>query len=460
MPEIKDLYKGIPRMDELMEDMAKARPGASARLLKDAVNAELSALREDIAKGLISDLPARRIILDAALARLDESELPSLRPVINGTGIIIHTKLGRSCLSDRAAAAVYEVAKSYNTLEYDVEAGERGSRHSHIEELICSVSGAEAAMVVNNNAGAVLLILSALAAGGEVIVSRGELVEIGGSFRIPDIMEACGCTLREVGTTNKTHAEDYEAAINEKTKALLKVHTSNYRIVGFSRDLSLSEMKALGEKHGLPVIQDLGSGCFIDLGNYGIEAEPTVQESVKSAADIISFSGDKLLGSAQAGIIVGKKHYIDLLKKHPLARALRVDKMTLAALRETLRAYLDEGRADREIPSLAMIAETPQSLKTKAEAAIELLKSKGFRVSLCELEDQVGGGSLPNQMLKGWGIEIEPVGMSVNRLEELLRKRSIPIIGRINKDRYLLSVRTLRDGDLTKIAEALGEIFG
>jgi len=344
-------------------------------------------------------------------------------------------------------------------LEYDVEKGERGSRHSHIEDLICRVTGAEAAMVVNNNAGAVLIVLSEMGQGGEVITSRGELVEIGGSFRIPEIMQACGCILHEVGATNKTHLADYEKAINERTKALLKVHTSNYRIVGFFDDVSLEEMVALGKKTHLPVIQDLGSGSLVSLSPFGIYDEPTVQESVKAGVDIITISGDKLLGGAQAGIILGKKEYIERLKHHPLARALRVDKMTLAALRETLYVYLDEDRAKKEIPTLAMIGYTDDELKAKALLLVDTLKQAGFGSSICDTEDQVGGGSVPTKLLKGYGVALDSRNLTVDQLEEKLRRRELPIIGRIHKDQYLLSVRTLLGGDNEKIVAALTEIF-
>ena len=459
MSNPNELYRMLPKADELIEKLVKDFPQIPVSAIKDAIHAKLAEMRAEIGSGKMTQVPEFNAICASIASLVDSGNLPSLRPVINGTGIVIHTNLGRSCLSESAVKAVEGVAKGYSTLEYDVEKGARGSRHVHIEDLICSVTGAEAAMVVNNNAGAVLLILSELGKGGEVITSRGELVEIGGSFRIPEIMEACGCTLKEVGATNKTHVSDYENAINERTKALLKVHTSNYRIVGFSEEVSLSDMMELGKKYDLPVVQDLGSGCLVDLKQFGIQDEPCVQESVKAGVDLISISGDKLLGGAQAGIILGKKDYIARLKKHPLARALRVDKMTLAALRETLYVYQDEERAKLEIPTLSMIGAKPGLLKYKAEKLAEELTEAGFTASVTELEDQVGGGSVPNQMLQGYGVVIGTGRLSVDELEQKLRIRKLPIIGRINKDRYILSVRTLLEGDNQLIISALKEIF-
>ena len=332
-----------------------------------------------------------------------------------------------------------------------------GSRHSHIEDLLALVTGAEAAMVVNNNAAAVLLILSAIGRGGEVAASRGEMVEIGGSFRIPEIMTQCGCALREVGTTNKTHLYDYENAIGPETKALLRVHTSNYRIVGFSERPPLAELVELGRRHGLPVIEDLGSGSLADLTAFGIHDEPTVQQSVKAGVDLISFSGDKLLGGPQAGLILGKKRYIDQLKKHPLARAVRVDKMTIAALRETLYAYLDPARAREEIPALSMLGESLPMLHSRAALLCQRLADQGCAAQVVEAESQVGGGSCPAQTLPSWAVAVEPGRLTVDGLEEALRRREKPVIGRISQGRYLLDVRTLRDEELPDVEAAVKE---
>lgn len=458
--ERQEMLRGIPKVDELMQqevisDLREDLPTAAVR---SAVRAELDQLRQAILAGEVHELPGTDALCAAICRRAREDALPSLRPVINGTGVVLHTNLGRACLSQRATDAVTAVARGYSTLEYDLAKGQRGSRHDHIETLVCQVTGAEAAMVVNNNAAAVLLILSALGKGGEVITSRGELVEIGGSFRIPEIMVQCGCTLREVGATNKTHLRDYENAIGPETKALLKVHTSNFKIMGFSQSVPLDELVALGREKGLPVIEDLGSGSLVDLEQFGIHDEPTVQQSVKAGVDIISFSGDKLLGGPQAGIILGKAEYIRQLKRHPLARAMRVDKMTIAALRETLYAYTDEELACREIPVLAMLGAKSHQLREKAGILCAMLQEQGVGAQVIPTQDQVGGGSVPTQLLDAWAVAIDPGRLTVDQLEEKLRLRPLPIIGRITHEQYILDVRTLMERDFPYIAQTAGEV--
>ena len=458
--ERQEMLRGIPKVDELMQqevisDLREDLPTAAVR---SAVRAELDQLRQAILAGEVHELPGADALCAAICRRAREDALPSLRPVINGTGVVLHTNLGRACLSQRATDAVTAVARGYSTLEYDLAKGQRGSRHDHIETLVCQVTGAEAAMVVNNNAAAVLLILSALGKGGEVITSRGELVEIGGSFRIPEIMVQCGCTLREVGATNKTHLRDYETAIGPETKALLKVHTSNFKIMGFSQSVPLDELVALGREKGLPVIEDLGSGSLVDLEQFGIHDEPTVQQSVKAGVDIISFSGDKLLGGPQAGIILGKAEYIRQLKRHPLARAMRVDKMTIAALRETLYAYTDEELACREIPVLAMLGAKSHQLREKAGVLCAMFQEQGVGAQVIPTQDQVGGGSVPTQLLDAWAVAIDPGRLTVDQLEEKLRLRPLPIIGRITHEQYILDVRTLMERDFPYIAQTAGEV--
>ena len=455
--EQQGILRKIPKVDELLGHPALSALDLPAGSVRDAVRRELETLRSQVLSGALESLPDHDAIAAAAGERARREALPSLRPVINGTGVVLHTNLGRACLSRRAAEAVAAVAGGYSTLEYDVERGCRGSRHSHIEDLLALVTGAEAAMVVNNNAAAVLLILSAIGRGGEVAASRGEMVEIGGSFRIPEIMTQCGCALREVGTTNKTHLYDYENAIGPETKALLRVHTSNYRIVGFSERPPLAELVELGRRHGLPVIEDLGSGSLADLTAFGIHDEPTVQQSVKAGVDLISFSGDKLLGGPQAGLILGKKRYIDQLKKHPLARAVRVDKMTIAALRETLYAYLDPARAREEIPALSMLGESLPMLHSRAALLCQRLADQGCAAQVVEAESQVGGGSCPAQTLPSWAVAVEPGRLTVDGLEEALRRREKPVIGRISQGRYLLDVRTLRDEELPDVEAAVKE---
>ena len=451
------LLRQIPKVDELMKQPQLQQLCAAVPVQKvtEAVRQILDDLRAGILNGSIEEMPALEDLCGLVVGTANKKAEYPLKKVINATGIILHTNLGRACISERAAAAACEVAQSYSTLEYNLQAGRRGTRYSHVESLLCKLTGAESALVVNNNAAAVLLILSDMAQGGQVITSRGELVEIGGSFRVPDIMEACGAELKEVGTTNKTHLWDYDRAINEKTRALMKVHTSNYRIVGFSETPTLPELVELGHSRGLPVIEDLGSGCLVDLQQFGILGEPTVQDSVRAGVDVVSFSGDKLLGGPQAGIIVGKKAIVDKLKKHPLTRAMRVDKMTLAALEATLRSY-DAGLSS-EIPTIAMLSAAPAYLQGKADQLCQLMLKAGIAAEVVATEGQVGGGSVPTQMLKSFAVAVQPAGVNLDQLEINLRLGSPAIVGRINHDRFLLDVRTLRENDFDAIVKAVAE---
>lgn len=451
---MNELLRKIPKVDELLKSPALTESIAQYgnHAVTEAIRAELDALRQAILSRLVDAVPGTDLLCRQICRRVQRDTLPSFRSVINGTGIILHTNLGRACLSEKAAQAVCDAAKAYSNLEYDLETGKRGSRYSHVEAILCNLTGAESALVVNNNAAAVLLVLSALTQGGQVVVSRGELVEIGGSFRIPEIMEACGAQLKEVGTTNKTHLYDYERAISESTKALMKVHTSNYRIIGFSETPALSDLVNLGHSYGLPVIEDLGSGSLLDLNQFGIHDEPAVQDSIRADVDVVSFSGDKLLGGPQAGIILGKKKYLDILKKHPLNRAMRVDKMTLAALEATLRSY--EAGSPEEIPVIAMLAAKPEVLYQKAEQLSFLLHQAGIDAEIVPTECRVGGGSVPNQDLPSYAVAFSG---DVNRLEETLRKGMRPIIGRIHEGKYLLDVRTLREQDFETIVDSLRE---
>ena len=454
----KHLLRSLPKVDEVLRQPALAAMDLPQSVITDLVRQHIDGLRRRVLEEDLQTLPSMDDLCEEICKAAKAAAKPSLRPVINATGITLHTNLGRACLSEKAVEAAADAARRYSTLEYDVESGQRGSRYSHVEKLLCKITGAEAAMVVNNNAAAVLLILSALGKGGQVITSRGELVEIGGSFRIPEIMEQCGCSLREVGATNKTHLRDYERAIGENTCALLKVHTSNFRIMGFTESVSLQELVELGKQTGLPVIEDLGSGCFFDLEMLGIHDEPTVMNSVKAGVDIISFSGDKLLGGPQAGIILCKEKWIKTLKSHPLTRAMRVDKMTLAALEATLDTYLNPEKAKQEIPTIRMLAIDPALLKLRAEVLCEKLTGLGVTCQVIPEQDQVGGGSVPTQLLPTWAVAIDPQKLTVDGLEERLRRQSdIPIIGRIVKDRYLLDTRTLWEEDFDYIAQAVKE---
>ena len=450
----EQLLRSLPKVDELLRDPALTElcMEYGQKAVTQAVRAEVDALRREILTGACDRLPDRDALCQAIAHRVQRDGLPSFREVINATGIILHTNLGRACMSEKAARAAARAAGRYSNLEYDLESGSRGSRYSHVEEILCRLTGAESALVVNNNAAAVLLVLSALTQGGQVIVSRGELVEIGGSFRVPEIMEACGAQLKEVGATNKTHLFDYERAVGPQTKAVMKVHTSNYRIVGFSETPDLSQLVALGHEHGLPVIEDLGSGSLLDLNRFGLRDEPTVQDSIRAGVDVVSFSGDKLLGGPQAGIILGKKQYLDILKKHPLNRAMRVDKMTLAALEATLRSYEQEN--PEEIPVIAMLGAKPEELRAKAQRLQAMLDQNGVSCGLTAVEGRVGGGSVPNQTLPSWAVALEG---NVNALEQKLRGGRIPVIGRIHENRLLLDVRTVWETDFPLLVEAVRE---
>ncbi|MFA6669426.1 MAG: L-seryl-tRNA(Sec) selenium transferase [Bacillota bacterium] len=396
-------------------------------------------------------------IVEALAERLRRKGLGRLKEVINGTGVVIHTNLGRSPVPESAVADLSRLAGRYINLEYNLQRGVRGSRHDLVRDLVCGTTGAEDCIVVNNNAAAVLLTLSAMASGKEAIVSRGELVEIGGSFRIPEVMEQGGARLVEVGTTNKTYIEDYQKAIGEDTAMLLKVHTSNYRICGFTDEVSRQELASLGRKRGIPVVEDLGSGVLVHLEEYGIIGEPTVQDSIKSGIDIVTFSGDKLLGASQAGIIAGKSKYIKRIAKHPLARAVRVDRLTLAVLESTLRIYAQGERVLDRIPVLNMLTIPVSTLEQRAERLMELVTDiKAYAKVTIEKEySQVGGGALPLERIETRVLTIEPKEMAVNELEKGLRMAKTPVIGRIVRDRYLIDVRTVFDEQLPVLAGML-----
>jgi L-seryl-tRNA(Ser) seleniumtransferase len=432
------LLRALPKTDELLKraDLAALARTMPSAVVTDAARDAAEAVRARVLAGeqVVFDEDS---IAAAAIVLVRDRMRPSLRPLINATGIIVHTNLGRSRLSEAALAAVVEVAGSYSTLEYDVASGERGSRHTHVERLIRDLTGAEAAMAVNNNAAAVLLAIAGLAARKEAIVSRGQQVEIGGSFRIPDVMRQSGAKMVEVGATNKTHLADYENAITSKTGLLLKVHSSNFRVVGFTEEVSLADLVALGAKHGVPVYEDQGSGVLIDLAPYGLPDEPTVRSSIEAGADLVSVSGDKLLGGPQAGILAGKKSVIDRLKKHPLARALRLDKMTLAALEATLRLYLDPERALLEVPTLRMLTESPESVATRARVLADRIVAgtgDAFRVEAVPDVSRAGGGALPLADIPTTVVTLAPLAMSANDLESALRLGTPTIVARIRDD--------------------------
>ncbi|MCH8026209.1 MAG: L-seryl-tRNA(Sec) selenium transferase [Chloroflexi bacterium] len=462
-------YRGLPSVDSLLAD-ERVR-ALSAEYSGDTVIAlvreELDTRRSAIGQGEAA--PALDEIVAAIDVRARAALAPSLRPAINATGVIIHTNLGRAPLSDEALAAMTEVARGYSNLEFDVDAGARGSRHGHVEAQICRLTGAEAAMAVNNNAAAVLLALSALASAREVVISRSQLVEIGGGFRIPDVMAQSGCRLVEVGTTNRTYLRDYEAAINEETAALMRVHSSNFKVVGFTASVTLEEMGQLARERGLALIDDLGSGCLLDTTQFGLPPEPTPRESIAAGADIALFSGDKLLGGPQAGIIAGKRDAVERLRRHPLARALRMDKASIAALAATLNHYLKD-EALEKIPVWRMIA-TPldaiaRRAKRWARAAGERAAGEpvlDFSVNVIDGRSLIGGGSLPEEglptkLLAVGGGSLAQNGAGV--LARRLREHETPVIARIDHDTVLLDPRTVHPREDKIVVAALRAALG
>lgn len=443
------LYRSIPKVDILLENEAiiAGIEYYGRDIVMDAIRIETEALRTFIGNCDSEEKAKAQIagVVEQILLRAEKMLAPNMKKIVNATGTVLHTNLGRAPISKKHMEHIAEIATGYSNLEYDLEAGKRGERYAHFEELLCKITGAEAAMAVNNNAAAVMLILSSLGKGGEVVVSRGELVEIGGKFRIPDVMEQSGATLVEVGTTNKTHYADYENAITENTAALLKVHTSNYRIVGFTETVGIDKLVELSEKHEIPIIEDLGSGVLLDLSKYGITYEPTVQDSIKAGADVVSFSGDKLLGGPQAGIIVGKKKYIDKMKKNQLTRALRIDKFTAATLEVVLKEYLSEARAIANIPVLQMITKSKDELLKEARKLKRYLTALKLDAELAieNCESQIGGGSLPLERLASYAVTVRPNKITTAELENRMRFLSVPIIPRVQDDKIYLDVRTL-----------------
>jgi len=464
-PLRQQVLREIPSVDEILSwpqvvDLLRVHP---RQVVVDAIRKGLRQLREEILRKPDLSQLGEAFFSFENLYPLFQKEInlqtrPRLRRVINATGVVIHTNLGRAPLPPSAIHHLIEISKSYSNLEYDLERGERGDRYAHVEENLCRLSGAESALVVNNNAGAVLLILNTLAEGKEVVVSRGELVEIGGAFRIPDVMKRSGALLREVGTTNRTHFNDYQNAMGLQTALLLKVHTSNFKVMGFTSEVSLQDLVQLGIEHRIPVVEDLGSGCLVDLTRYGLEREPTVQETIKTGVDGVTISGDKLLGGPQAGIILGKKRIVDLCKVNPLTRALRIDKLTLAALESTLLLYLDEAKAMVEIPTLRMLSLDTKALKRRGKRLLNRLSgmsNERMTFSLREDVSQAGGGALPLQELPTLVVAVKPLTFSVNHLEESLRKSDPPIISRISKEELILDMRTILDEEIPLLAAGM-----
>lgn len=461
-PIVTNALRDIPNVNDCIAAIIESETLQNVPLqrLKHCIRLYLEKKRQAIVSGKYAQSPfdAQKHWVQELILFVQRYHQPRFAKVINGTGVIVHTNLGRSLLPACSMEFLAVACRSYSNLEFNLTTGKRGSRYDHIDELLCELTGAEAALVVNNNAAAVLIALETFAKNKEVVVSRGQLVEIGGSFRIPDIMVRSGARLVEIGTTNRTYLQDYQSAITSETALLLRVHCSNYRIIGFTNEVSGRELVQLGKEHGIPIMEDLGSGCFIDLTKFGLAKEPTVQEVVGSGMDIVSFSGDKLLGGPQAGIIVGKKKYIEEIRKNPLNRALRIDKFTLAALESVLRLYLDESQALREIPTLAMITVSEEIVKQRAINFIQLSRSRlgeSCSFELVRASSQVGGGAMPEQNISSWAVAVRPGNMKMSRFEKLLRHAPVPVIGKVEHNRLVLDMRTIVDDELGELVESL-----
>jgi L-seryl-tRNA(Ser) seleniumtransferase len=459
---MQNLLRHIPSVDDCLLAVLKDNEFEviPAGLIRKGIRSVLERKRRRILAGEETghESLALPILIERIKRRILELHKPQFRRVINGTGVIIHTNLGRSVLPGDILHQLSETAGNYSNLEFDLVTGRRGSRYALVEELLCELTGAEAALVVNNNAAAVLLVLDTLAKGREVIVSRGQLVEIGGSFRIPDVMARSGARLVEVGATNRTHLKDYHKAITPETGLLLKVHTSNYRIVGFTSEVSNKDLVRLGGEHNLTVMEDLGSGCFVDLSPFGLKKEPTVQEAVASGIDVVTFSGDKLLGGPQAGIILGSREIVDRIKQNPMNRAMRIDKFTLSGLEAILRLYRDPQTVFERIPTLNMISTSVDVVQSRAEHLVDVLEKSIGRfclIHIAEVISRVGGGAMPEQNLLSRGVILQPVSMGVSRLERKLRALDVPVIGRIEDDRLIIDMRTVRGDELHLISKGL-----
>ena len=460
----QQLLRALPKVDEcLAEIQSSVRDKVPFFIVKQAIQKAIEEERRKILESPSQCTPkSMNEWLEVFLGTIKQKMTNNFRRVINGTGVVVHTNLGRSLLPASAAEQLRQASCYYTNLEFDLHTGKRGSRYSLVEDIICELTGAEAALVVNNNAAAVLLVLDTLAKGKEVIVSRGQLVEIGGSFRIPDVMAKSGATLVEVGATNRTHYRDYEKAVGEHTAMLLRVHTSNFKVIGFTSDVSPEEMVQLAREKGLITMEDLGSGSLLDLSRYGLVKEPTVQEVVKAGIDVVTFSGDKLLGGPQAGIIVGAKDVISRIKKNPLNRALRIDKFTLGALEAILRNYYDTSLALENIPTLALLTVHPEVLKKRAQRINNRLRKgvAGHCLSrVVRTASKVGGGAMPDCTLPSWAVELEPASARLSEMERSFRMLALPIIGRIENDKYILDVRTIQDEEIPELCSQIIHYF-
>ncbi|CAM2845268.1 L-seryl-tRNA(Sec) selenium transferase [Hathewaya histolytica] len=457
----RELLRSLPKTDELLENekIKQALKSSMRNVVVQSLRDSIDFYRKEILEEKIEIFTTEEII-DKTLDILESKNSNKLKKVINATGTVIHTNLGRSILCKKAIESVISVAENYNNLEYELSTGKRGSRYSHIEELLTQITGAESALVVNNNAAAVMLVLDTLCKEKEAIVSRGELVEIGGSFRVPEVMRYSGATLVEVGTTNRTHIYDYENNITDNTGVLLKVHTSNYRILGFTETVPLEELVKLGDSKEIPVVEDIGSGVLIDFSKYGFTYEPTIQESIKKGVDVVTFSGDKMLGGPQCGIVVGKKKFIEKMKKNQITRALRVDKMTLAALEATIKYYQEEKEAIENIPTLNMLLTDKLKLKKDSMRLKRRLTNKIKKIQFKVEEDysMVGGGSMPTETISTYVIKANSEEINAEKIEKFLREYKIPIIVRVYGGEVIMDIRTLFEKDFSTIVDAYTEL--
>ncbi len=453
IPSVNELLESPP-LRRMMDRISHSVVVSTVRNVLDEVRSEVQHAATDMTLPSVSELAER------VARRISEAELPPLRPVINATGILLHTNLGRAPLADEALAEIAAVARDYASLEIDLATGRRSRRVVAVEGLLTQLTGAEAALVFNNNAGATMITLAALAAGQEVIVSRGELIEIGGSYRLPDVMEASGAILREVGTTNKTRASDYEKAICERTAAIMLVHPSNYAVVGFAESTSLAELVEIGRKHRVPVIHDIGSGAMFDFSEFGFRSEPVAPQSIQRGADLVLFSGDKLLGGPQCGILVGQRSLVDRIAKHAMARALRVGKLTLAALAATLRLHRDPARARRAIPLLHLLTTSVENLENRARRLAPQIAAAPVvgQAEAIPSTTYFGGGSLPAQELPTWCVAVQPRDISVDRLSNALRVGTPAVVGRIQQGRFLLDLRSVMPRQDQSLVEAVNAV--
>ena len=457
----KNLVRNIPSVDELLKFLPFTN--VPRTIIVDAVRDAVNEFREQLLKDSknVNEEAIRETIISAAKKRIENAMKPFYRKVINATGIILHTGVGRAVLPRQAIEQITNELTGYSLLQMDLETGERSKRDSCVEKLLQQLTGAQAATIVNNNAAATAIVLNTLAKGREVIVSRGQLVEIGGSFRLPDVMASSGVKLVEVGTTNKTHLRDYKNAITENTAAIMRVHPSNYKITGFTSEVGLNELASLAHEHKLPLIDDVGAGALIDFSKFGFEYEPTLEDSISAGADVVTSSGDKLIGASQAGIILGKSEYINAIRKNPFARIVRVDKITLVVLEATLKLFMDESFALKEIPTLAMLQRSIEEIDKQAQVIVSELNQKNCPAEIDVIDgfSQMGSGSLPSQNLKTRLVAIKPKKIAVDELAKKLRMYEPPIIGRIQNNQFLIDPRTIFDCEDKIIIKAVAEIL-